>query len=349
MARSTNLIVPEILEQEMLRQSAEKLDMFNEASLGTIVLADQPAYQALNGGDEHKTVRIKRPASLVTAMDLTAPTGTASTVALAQGSGLGVVWKGKIGPATYTDDEVLQGAKTPEDYSVAVAELFASERLLKIRNLALAAASAAIDSADTTDGSTSSANIHIKDVSAGKVSVARGKATRNNINLTLAKMGDARDRIRTIVMRSEVEADLFTEALSSTFSALETAAGQLLRVGDQALFGKRILVADAAGLRSALTSSYYTAFSTLGLGVGAIKATIVHSGPVEVQRVVTTEVPYTLVRQDFSVLFQIAGMKWVTTTVPTDALLATAASWDEDYEDHRDFPIVKLVSNATVD
>lgn len=348
MARSTNLIVPEILEQEMLRQSAEKIDLFNAASLGTITLADQPAFQALNGGDEHKNVRIKRPASLVTAMDLTTPAGTASTVALAQTNGLGVVWKGKIGPAVYTDDEVLQGAKTPEDYSVAVAELFASERLLKIRNLLLAAAVAAIDSADTTDGSTSSANIHVKDVSAGKVSVARAKATRAHLNSTLAKMGDARDRIRAIVMRSEVEADLFAEALA-TYPALETAAGQLLRVGDQMLFGKKILVADAAGMRSALTSSYYTAFSTLGLGAGALSATIVHSGPVEVQRVITTEVPYTMVRQDFSVLFRIAGMKWVTTTVPTDALLATAASWDEDYEDHRDCPIVKLVSNATVD
>ncbi len=42
-------------------------------------------------------------------------------------------------------------------------------------------------------------------------------------------------------------------------------------------------------------------------------------------------------------------MKWNSATDnPTDAQLATASNWDEDYTDHRQLKIVKGIFNASV-
>ncbi len=50
----------------------------------------------------------------------------------------------------------------------------------------------------------------------------------------------------------------------------------------------------------------------------------------------------------FDVEYEVYGMKWgVATDNPTDAQIATAANWDEDYDDHRQFKIVKGIFNAT--
>ncbi|MCE5325315.1 MAG: major capsid protein, partial [Planctomycetaceae bacterium] len=57
----------------------------------------------------------------------------------------------------------------------------------------------------------------------------------------------------------------------------------------------------------------------------------------------------TYVREDFDVQYEVYGMKWASATDnPTDAELATAANWDEDYQDHRQLKVVKGIFNATV-
>ena len=57
----------------------------------------------------------------------------------------------------------------------------------------------------------------------------------------------------------------------------------------------------------------------------------------------------TYVREDFDVEYEVYGMKWNSATDnPTDAQLATASNWDEDYEDHRQWKIVKGIFNASL-
>ena len=47
--------------------------------------------------------------------------------------------------------------------------------------------------------------------------------------------------------------------------------------------------------------------------------------------------------------YEAYGMKWSSATDnPTDAQLATASNWDEDYQDHRQFKVVKGIFNATL-
>jgi hypothetical protein len=343
------MIVPEILTREGLRASAEMLQVFNAGSGGTIELVNQPALQAIQGGDYTESVRFKRPSGLVVHTVTATPGGALSAVAITQGKGAGVRWKGTIF-ASFTDDEVSSGALNQEQYNAALAQLFEEERLLKIRDLALSCGVAAIQSADTTDGSTASADIHILSNTRGKAAGATKTITVPLLNTLLNKMGDARSRIKTFAMHSAIWGDYAAYLLgSSGLPALESVAGAMMARDVAAMMGRNALVMDSPSLYTAKTSTYYTDFYVLGLGASALRAVITEMKPVEVMRLLNTNVVTTQIRQDFTVEFFVRGMKWLVSGAipnPTDAQLATAASWDEDYENHKDCPIVMMTTNA---
>ena len=344
MVRSTNMIVPEILRSEALRKSAEVMNIWIRASGNAFRLINVPALQAAKGGDYTEPVRIKRPADLVTHSDDANPSNAATVVPITQGQGKMVRDDLKIGPASFYENEVLRGAKTPGEYSSALGELFATEAMVKIRNLLVSSAVAGIESADTTDGSTASANIHILDLTVGRTAGAKVDTTQSALNRLLYKMQDARERIVTFVMPAACYVDLVKDTIA--VYQMEKVAGTTMYRDVVPAFGRNVIVADIPGLTTELTSSYYTAYTILGLGEDALTARITHWGDVKQDETITKEVDYMLVRQNLTVEFGLKGLKWAGSTNPTDAQLATAGNWDEDYEDHRDSPLIKAVVNT---
>jgi hypothetical protein len=248
-----------------------------------------------------------------------------------------------------TDIQARKAGRTV-DMNAAMVNLgqqFADNKILKIRNNLLAAAVAAVDSADTTDGSTASADIHILDVARGKTAGAKVTATMAHLNQLLAKMSDAREDIVAFLMPSAIFADLVGDSISNY--QFDRVAGVTIYQDVVQAFGRRVLVADAAALTSAQTSGYYTEYAVLGLGVGALTATVVYDQGIEIQRDILKESSMTYVREDFDVDYEVYGMKWSSATDnPTDAQLATASNWDEDYTDHRQLKVVKGIFNASV-
>ena len=224
---------------------------------------------------------------------------------------------------------------------VNLGQQFADNKILRIRNNLIAAAVAAVDSADTP-----SADCHILDVARGKTAGAKGKATMAQVNLLLAKMSDAREDIVAFLMPSAVFADLVGDSISNY--QFDRVAGATIYQDVVQAFGRHVIVADATALISALTSGYYTEYAVLGLGVGALTGTVLYDQGIELQRDILKESSMTYVREDFDVEYEVYGMKWASATDnPTDAQLATAGNWDEDYDDHRQLKIVKGIFNAT--
>ena len=89
--------------------------------------------------------------------------------------------------------------------------------------------------------------------------------------------------------------------------------------------------------------------TVLGLGVGALSATILYDQGIELQRDILKESSMSYVREDFDVEYEVYGMQWSSATDnPTDAQLATASNWNEDYDDSRELKIVKGIFNASV-
>ena len=339
MARET-YIIPEILQAEAYRRAAEVINLFNTAGGGTILLENRPAIQAA-GGEYTQTWRFKEISGLFARLNH-ADTGdlTPSSLVLAKGSS---VRQKNAGAVKLTDDEMDTQAASAEAFSANVGAQFAEYQLRRIRDLLISAAVAAIDSADTP-----TANVHVLDVARGKTAGAKVKISMSYLNQLLAKMADAREDIRAFLMPSAVFADLVTDQISNY--KVDTVLGATFINDLPVAFGRRLIVADIPALTVSQTSGYYSKYNVLGLGPAALRGVVVKDTGIQVQRELLPTVAYDLMRYDFDIDVFIRGMQWKpsgATPNPTDAQLATAANWDEDYEDHRHCPIVKGVFNAT--
>lgn len=341
-ARS-DVVIPEILETEQYRGLAEILDVFNEASGGCIVLASANARQASEGGEYTQWRRFKAMSSLDNRVDTDNPANTATAVKLEMTEGASVRQTRRLGPVNFSDDAPAAAGMTPEAWNANIGRQFGETQFKTIRNNSIAAAVAAVDSADTP-----SADCHILDVARGKTAGAKVAIAASHLNLLLGKMADHREDIELFVMPSPVFTDLVGDQIANF--KVDRIAGTLLYTDVPAAFGRKVVVADIPALEVAQTSGYYTKYFVLGLGRGALTAEITADGPAEVDRDLDTESVRNILRKDYWVDFAIGGMQWApasATPNPTDAQLATAANWDEDYDDHRDVPVVKLVVNAS--
>ncbi len=334
------MVIPEVTQAFGLRKFQEKIDLFNAASGNTIVLEYDADYLAQFGGDYIKPVVFARTSGVDTHVDEADPTGADTAVALVQAAGASV-HQSRRAYVKWNRDEVTRGKLNPAAFSVAIAEECADSKLKALRDNLLGMCVAAIDSMDTP-----SANYHILDVARGNVGGAKLTCTHARLNTLLAKMGDAREDITTFVMHSAVFADLVGDSISTY--KIESVAGLAIAKDVVQAFGRNVIVVDSTSLYSALTSSYYTEYYVLGLGVGALRATIIGEDEFVNDTVTTTKVKSWTTRQDYDVNLAVGGMKYIVGTInPTDAELATAGSWDEDLSDHRECKIVKLVVNAS--
>jgi len=340
----SDMVYKDTLRAEEYRRTVEKLDIFNAAAGGAIVLESDPARQMALGGDFTETARWKPIDSLIARRDNDNPGNAVNIKKLEMTGGKLVSQTKGCGPVSVTD---IQARKAGREFDmnsamVNLGQQFADNKILTVRNNIIAAAVAAVDSADTP-----TAAVHILDVARGQASGAKVTATMSYINLLLAKMGDAREDIVTFAMPSAVFADLVGDSISNY--KFDRVAGVAIYQDVVQAFGRTVLVVDAPSLTEALTSSYHPEYTVLGLGLGALTGRIIYDQGIEIQRDILKESSMTYVREDFDVEYEVYGMKWNSATAnPTDAQLATAGNWDEEYDDHRQFKIVRGIFNATV-
>ena len=342
MARSTNLIVPEITTAAGVRVLQERLDLLRGATRGAVDLSYDAGYLAANGGDYTEPVVFARPANAVQHSDEADPAGALTAVALSQAKGM-TPRQTQVAYYSWSRDEVMRGKMTPAQYSMALAGFLADDKLVRIRDNVIACGVAAIDSMDTP-----SANYHIIDNSRGKGAGAAVTFTFARLNALLGKMGDAREQIVALVMHSAVLTDLIGDGIANY--KVDTVAGMMIVTGGSLGMGRAIIACDSSVLYNELTSTYYTEYFVLGLGAGALTARIIGEDPMEITSVTTTKVKSWTARQDFDIEYAVSGMKWESGTPiinPTNAELATAANWDEFLGDHRECKIVKGIYNVT--
>ncbi|RLJ01229.1 MAG: hypothetical protein DRP08_05780, partial [Candidatus Aenigmatarchaeota archaeon] len=293
--------IPELMDVERYRGLQDKLDVFNAASGGTIVLESKPAWLAANGGEYKTDTRFKQIANLVNQVDEGNPASAIDTLKQEQTVGGSIMQSCRIGPVSMGRDYMMTGKATPAECAANLGQPFQEGQLLKIRDNLLAAAVAAIDSMDTP-----SACYHVLDVARGAASGAKVTATFSYINQLLAKMYDAREDIRTLVMHSSVFKDLVGDSISNY--KMEKVAGVTFVQDVVQAFGRNVLVVDSTSLYSTRTSSYYTDYMVLGLGIDALRATIVADDPIAETLTLDNEVKITQYRGDFDTVYTVRGM-----------------------------------------
>jgi len=335
----SDMVYTDTLRAEEYRRTVEQVDIFNAASAGAIVLESDPARQMALGGDFTDTARWKPVGSIVSHRDNDNPGNTVDIKKLEMTGGKLVRQTLGCGPVSVTD---IQTRKAGQEFDMNSAMVnlgaqFADSKILAIRNNLLAAAVAGV----------SNVSEHVLSMARGKTAGAKVNASFANINTLLAKMGDAREDIAAFLMPSAVFADLVGDSISNY--QFDRVAGVTIYQDVVQAFGRVVIVADVPALTSTQTSNYYTEYGLVGLGAGALRATIIHDAGLELQRDILRESSVTYVRGDFGVEYEIYGLKWNSATDnPTDAELATAGNWATDYNDHRRLKVVYGVFNASV-
>lgn len=341
MTRSSNMVIPEVVFMDGIRIFQEKVDVFNEASRGTIVLEYDREFLEKNGGDFQKPVKFARPSSLDLHVDEANPTNSDTAATFSQAKGAWV-HQARRAYGAWTRDEVKRGLANTAEWTNAIATFIAEYKLYAIRENLLASGVAAVQAMDTP-----SANYHILDNTSGTATGAKSNVTFGKINTLLNKMGDAREKIETLVMHSSVFGDLVVDGLDNY--VVDSIAGAMIIRDVVQLFGRNIMVIDSPSLYTELTSDYYTQYYVLGLAKDALTATVISEDVPDQDTITDLLVKKWTLRQDYDVQFAVQAMKWIVANAlnPTDAELATAANWDEDLSDHREMGIVMGVFNAS--
>jgi len=335
----SDMVYKDTLRAEEYRRTVEQVDIFNAASAGAMVLESDPARQMAEGGDFTETARWKPVDSLISHRDNANPGNTVNVKKLEMTGGKLVRQTLGCGPVSVTD---IQARKAGQEFDMNSAMVnlggqFADAKIVAVRNNLVATAAAGV----------SNISSHVLSLARGKTAGSKVTASFANINTLLAKMGDAREDIVAFLMPSAVFADLVGDSISNY--QFDRVAGVTIYQDVVQAFGRVVIVADVPTLVADETSGYYTEYGVLGLGKGALQATIIYDQGIELQRDILRESSVTYVREDFDVEYELYGLKWNSATDnPTDAQLAAAANWAADYEDHRQLKIVYGVFNASV-
>ena len=340
----SDFVIPTLVQDQQYRTWMENLNVFNAASRGAIVLNNVPAATAIG-----ENVDFARFTQLAQATDArgdtttTDPTTKANVTALKQSTGVAVNQKRLIGPVAVGVDAIVTGKTTREAVSMNIGQQFAELQMIALRNNGIAAALAATSSIDTP-----TADCHtLAKWTQTKSASAKKTITPAYLLQMLALMGDAAEKILVWVMPSSIYFDLVAEQIANY--KIDSVAGWAIAQGSPITLNRPVLVADVGALTTDWTSSYFDKAFVLGLGAGAIQATIKSDSGVVAYDMMDTPQVQAHARQDYWVEWALGGMKWVPGSIhnPTDAQLATAGNWDEDYQTHKECPIIAGTFNIS--
>jgi hypothetical protein len=333
----SDMVYKDIIRAEEYRRTVEKLDIFNAASGGGVVLDSDPARQLAEGGDFGEQARWKPIDGLISRRDNDNPGSAVATRKLEMASAKNVRQTTGCGPVAVSDIQARKAGRKFDMISAMVnlGQQFADAKMLSIRDNLIAAGVAA------------AANVseHVMDV--GVTSGSKVLCTMAQLNKLLGKMGDARESIAALLMPSVVFTDLVGDTITNY--KMDRVAGVTIYRDVLQAFGRTVLVADVPSLITEGTGDDYNVYRVLGLGAGALRGTIIYDQGIELQRDILRESTMTYVREDFDTEYEVFGCKWdAVTDNPTNAEIADSANWAADHADHRQFKVVLGVFNGSV-
>lgn len=287
----------------------QKLDAFNEASAGAIVL-NANAWR----GNYTKNSFFQSLAAAQRRVDRNVANNSQASTDLAQGQFVGVKIAGGFGPVTFEPAQMSWLLEDPESAIMAISEGFADALLADQLNTAVGAAVAAVENvaALTSD-----------------VSSTQG-LTQQALNAGHFKFGDQAGSIVADVMHSSGNESLIDKALDN---------GERLFVSSNvtvvSLLGKRIVVSDIPALYVAGTPNKTKVLSIVAGGI------IVENSSDIITNMETTngkERIETTWQADYSFGLTLKGYAWDVANggaSPTDAELFTGSNWDVVASDNK--------------
>lgn len=303
MALSNMQVYNEDIVGTTIELLAQKTDVFNAASGGTIILST-----ARFRGDFSRESFFNQIASARRRVDRYATIADQAATALTQGEHVGVKVAGGFGPVLFEPAQLTWLSEDPAAAIRAIAEGFSDALLQDQLNTAVAAAVAAVGGQAAL----------VNDVSAS------AGLTLNVLNNSHAKFGDMSQMLRADIMTGAAWHKLIDKALTNSSQLFASGNVQVVDI-----LGKRYVISDIPALYVAGTPNKSKVLSVVANGI------IVDNTSDIVANLETsngkTRIETTW-QADYTFGLKLKGYSWDVTNggkSPTDAELATATNWDK--------------------
>jgi hypothetical protein len=303
MALSNMQVYNEDIVGTTIELLAQKTDVFNAASGGTIILST-----ARFRGDFSRESFFNQIAAAKRRVDRYAAIADQAPTALTQGEHVGVKVAGGFGPVLFEPAQLTWLSEDPASAIRAISEGFSDALLQDQLNTAVAAAVAAVGGQAAL----------VNDVSAS------AGLTLNVLNNSHAKFGDMSQMLRADIMTGAAWHKLIDKALTNSSQLFVSGNVQVVDI-----LGKRYVISDIPALFVAGTPNKSKVLSVVANGI------IVDNTSDIVANLETsngkTRIETTW-QADYTFGLKLKGYSWDIANggkSPTDAELATATNWDK--------------------
>lgn len=307
---------------ETLQQNA---DGFNAASAGTIKLVT-----LLRKGNYEQESFFKSISGLVSRRDITS-VSTATDTPLTQGETARVKLNRKIGPVAQTLDAFRKISMDPQEMSFILGQQTGVAIALDYLNTALTA----------VDAATAGVAGLCYDASAA-TAPDRANLDHTNLVRTMAKFGDASNRINCWVMHSKPFFDLMENTIADKIFEV---ANVVVYGGTPATFGRPVVVTDSSSLVTVLSSG--TTYHIHGLTENAVLVEESEERQIASMLITGLENLVMRVQGEYSFNLGVKGFTWDITNGganPTVGAVGTSSNWDVVASDNKNLAGVRLTT-----
>lgn len=248
-----------------------------------------------------------------------------------------VILRRRAGPVKFTEDLFIRGLRR-ESVEREIGRQIGNMAAKEVRERLIQVACTSLESLDTP-----AADAHINDVYVA--SGTKGKLTLTNLYDARMLLGDAYNKLTTVVCHSEAFSDLVIDTIGNY--KVENVGGFTVVTGLPQAFGMRIVVVDDPSLKIDQGADF-TKYRTLLFGPASLGLIYHQNLRIEAERRLDYEAPYWRVRANFDFAPHLFGMKWTSSTAnPDNTALGTTSNWDKAFNDHREVLCAALEHNAT--
>jgi len=300
---------------------AQNTNAFNAASQGAIQLVTRRMM-----GNYEKESFLKSISGLVSRRDPTS-VAAATDLALTQGEYIGVKVSRKIGPVAQTLDAFRKISSDPQEFSFLLGQQWGQ--------------AIAVDYINSAVGATAAALANVVASTNDVTGLTTKTVTHSALVGTMAKMGDASNRIVAFVMHSKAFFDLMNQSIADNVYQI---GGTTIYAGTVATFNRPVIVTDSAAL---VVAGVPDTYRTLALVSNAVEVAESEQREIISQPVTGLESLVLRIQGEYAYNLKIKGFAWDTVnggTNPADAAILTGTNWDAVYSDKKDGAGAVLVS-----
>ncbi len=317
------VVYPEQFFGGVVEELQQNADGFNAASNNCIRLVT-----SMKKGHYENESFFKSISTLVSRRDITS-VSSATDAALTQGELVRVKLNRKIGPVAQTLDAFRKISLDPAEMSFILGQQTGKAIALDYLNTALTALDAALSGVAAVNYDASSNS-----------SPDRTTLDHTNLVRTMAKFGDASNRLVAWVMHSKPFFDLMEASVADKIFQV---ANVTIYSGTVATFGRPVIVTDSSAMLT--TTSSGTTYHIHGLTENAVVVEESEDRQIASDLITGLENLVMRIQGEYAFNLGIKGFAWDSangSSNPTTSAVGTASNWDKAVTDNKQLAGVRL-------